>query len=665
MLGRGGKLRAAALVAALCLGFVRSAAAEAELPKMDQKTPVLLTADQVDYDRENSIVRATGNVEIAQGARILKADTVSYNQKTGVVMASGHVSLTEPTGEVIFAEKVELTKEMREGVIDNIRMLFPDESRFAANGAVRTGGNRTEMRKATFSPCKLCETDPTKPPLWQIKADKVVHDQAAQRIEYYDGSMEIFGVPVAYAPVFWHPDPTVKRRSGFLTPTFGRSSQLGASAQVPYYMVLSPDWDATFAPIFYTEERPVAAGEVRHRFKNGEFKFFGSLTQAHQRSHDGEIESGSQLRGHVFADGRFDIDETWRGGFDAALSLDDTYLRLYDFSSKETLVNRGFVEGFRGRTYASAEGFYFQGMRSDENQEEIPVVAPYLNYNFVSEPLSFGGRWTLDANLLGLTREVGTDSRRLSAITGWQMPLIGPIGDVVTFSANLQTDLYWVNGVAVGNNAGASFNGIRGRVFPQAMVDWRYPLVRDYGNVRQLLEPRIAGVIGPNGRNPGEIPNEDSIDLEFDDTNLFSRDRFPGIDRVESGQRLIYGLRSAFYGDAGGQTEIFIGQSYRLREDDLFRSGSGLEDHLSDVVGRVTVRPADYLDLSYRFRLDHDTFKARRNEVRLSAGPTPIRLSLNYLFLDEDTDLEEFGSREEISANLTVRLDARPPAPPW
>lgn len=658
MLKRGAFIAVGVAVLGLCLATPGMAESPLNLKprapvKVDKKTPVLMTADQMQFDRERGIVTAKGHVEISQGPRVLRADNVTYNQNTGVVTANGHVSLTGPGGEVIFAKSVKLTKELREGVIDNIRILFPDNSRFAANGAVRTGGNRTDMRKAVYSPCKIC-ADKSGTPLWQIKAQRIVHDQVKKNIEYTDATLDMFGVPVFYMPYFWNADPTVKRRTGFLPPLLGNDSQLGFTLQTPFYINIAPDWDATLSPIFTTKQFPVGVVELRHRVLNGEVQVQGSITSSRlQRKVNGPLTKA--IRGHVFTKGRFDIDNTWRWGFDGKYASDDTYLSRYNFTGINQLISRAFIEGFRGRSYASAETFYFQGLRNRDIQKRIPIIAPLLNYNFISEPIFNGSRWSLDVNALGLTRRQGTDSRRLTVTGGWQMPFIGRAGDLYTLSATVQSAVYLVNRVVQPNKPN-TFSGVTGRFFPQVTLDWRYPWVREFGNVRQLIEPRMAISIAPNGNNSTKIPNEDSQDLEFDDTNLFSANRFPGLDRVDGGKRFTYGLRTAFYGDGGGQSEFFIGQSYRFRVNNTFGIGSGLRDHFSDFVGRVRISPSHYLDLLYRFRLDKKKFRARRSELRMLAGPDYLRLGIDYLFFGRTTTASEFGKREEITASVTAKI---------
>ena len=279
---------------------------------------------------------------------------------------------------------------------------------------------------------------------------------------------------------------------------------------------------------------------------------------------------------------------------------------------------------------------------------------PMFDYSHVSEAGPVGARKTLDVSALALSRTAGTDTRRLSAKVGWHLPYIGRLGDVYTLSTTLQGDLYHVNDV-VRDGTEEHYNGVTGRLIPQLALEWRYPFVREQGRFYQLVEPIASAVVSPYGGNPTKIPNEDSLDFEFDDTNLFSTNRFTGIDRVEGGPRFNYGLKWGAYGNQGGSTSVLAGQSYRPRTDDTFASGSGIEDNFSDIVARVRVAPTDYLDALYRTRLDKDNFAARRNEIGLSAGPSSLRLHSNYVFFDRQED-SEFADREEIMTSLSSQF---------
>ncbi len=648
-------LAAGLLVLSLATAPVGRAFAQA-----DTVAPVIVRADELIHDQKRGLVIASGNVEIAQGERVLLADKVTYNENTDTVTASGNVSLLEPGGEVLFADYVELTDEMKNGIVRDIRILLADDSRFAANGAVRTGGNRTEMRKAVFSPCKLCPDHPDRPPLWQLKAVRIVHDQRRQEIEYTDVFLELFGVPVAYAPYFSHPDPTVKRRSGFLTPAYGSSSQLGFTLQVPYYFNLAPHRDATFEPIFTSREGVVLAGEYRERTKSGQFQLAGSITRPRRRDENGNLAGGRDTRGHIEGLGQFDLGDTWRWGYQLQRTTDDTYLRRYRFDFEDTLTTRLYLEGFSGRNYAAINSYAFQGLVIDDDPGQTPLILPIADYRFISEERAFGGHYTFDANLMSLSRSEGTDSRRLSLTGGWRLPYLGPAGDIYTLTTSLRGDLYWVNGVNVPSPSGpSSESGLTGRFVPTLALDWRYPWVRRSGTVRQVVEPVVLVAVSPYGGNPDEIPNEDSQDFEFNDANLLSPNRFPGLDRVEGGPRLSYGIRLGAYGTSGGRTTAFFGQTFRVKADSTFAPGSGLEDNRSDFVGRVEISPADYFDLTYRFRLDRNNFSSRRSEVDFAVGPDWLRFNLGFLSLDDaPADLGAVGRREEI--NVSARLQANP-----
>jgi LPS-assembly protein len=612
-----------------------------------ENQPALIKADEITYDESLSLVTARGHVEISQGNRVLLADVVTYNQKTTVMTASGNVSLMEPTGEVYFSNYAEFTNQMRDGVLATLRVLLTDNSRMAATGGKRTNGTTTEMRKGIFSPCDLCASDPSKPPLWQIKAFRIVHDGDAKEIEYRDAIMEFDGIPVFYTPYLSTPDPTVKRRSGFLFPSFGHQTSLGAVTKVPYFWAIDSDRDATITPILTSDQGPVLAAQYRQRFMNGAMSFEGSVTDGD--SSGTNVPSGQKTtRGHILGNGRFDVDETWRTGFNVARVTDSTYLPRYGFSagggslngpvgsvsgingSKE-LTTSAFVEGFNERNYARLSGYSFQDLNAGAVSGKTPFVMPLGQYNYVGTADRWGGRTSIDTSILGLTRDIGTDTRRVSVRPSWQTPFTSSGGSVTTFTTALQADAYDVNNVSQPN--GQNFGGQTGRLVPQAMADWRYPLAKQHEHFTEILEPVAAVVTAPVGGNSPKIPNEDSQSVDFDDLNILSMSRYPGVDRVEGGEHIVYGLRWGGYGQSGASTSTFLGQSYSFQKHPDFGTASGLENNTSDIVGRLRITPADYFDFLYRFRTDADDLMFRRNEIGVAMGPPRFRITNDYSFL--------------------------------
>ncbi|MDA0306935.1 MAG: LPS assembly protein LptD [Proteobacteria bacterium] len=617
--------------------------------------PIHLSADEMSFDQETGLVKATGNVEIINGPRRLLANSITYNQKTELVTASGNIQLFEPGGEKIFGQHMEVSGDLRDAVIETIAIILADKSRIAAVGARRSAGNITEMRKGVYSPCNLCKDDPSKAPLWQLKAVKIIHDKNNKTIEYRDAWLEIYGIPVAYSPYLSHPDPTVKRKSGFLAPTFGGSSDLGFVGKIPYYINISPQNDATVTALITGDGGSGAIGEYRHRFKTGYLNVNASLIGGDPVIED-DTDTNLGIRGHIDSEGRFDINRTWRWGFDLNRATDDTYLRRYGLGGGDSTLNSNlFLEGFRGRNYFSANAFAFQGLQSTDDPGLEPLILPLIEYNHLGSPDRFGGQTMLDLNFLSLTRDDGSDTRRLSFRPGWQLPFTSPLGDIYKLTLSLNGDAYYVNNLA--RDGQGDFSGFSSRLTPQAQFDWRFPFIKTSANVSQIFEPIVSAVYSPYGGNPNDIPNEDSTELEFDDTNLFSANKFSGVDKVEGGPRINYGLKWGVYGKGGGKSSFFIGQSWRPKDDKkTFATGSGLEEDFSDLVARVHITPGSYLNLLYRTRFAIDNFTPQRNELTFSAGVPAFRVGANYTFIDVQED-SEFAGREEINYSASSQLN--------
>jgi LPS-assembly protein len=666
---RGGAGRTRGRIAAAAVALLACAAGSAALAQTGppirtsatdrslDRRPVVINANELVHDRERGTVTARGNVVIFQGDRVVLADEVVFDQRANRVVATGNVTLTEPGSPTVFASRAELTRDMRDGVMEQFRMLFPDDSKLAANGAIRVDGRRNEMSRVVFSPCRLCPKDPTRAPLWQIKARRVVHDQEKRDISYRDAWMEIFGVPIVYTPFLSHPDPTVRRRSGFLSPVYGSEGRLGQTLRIPYFVVIDQDKDATITPLLTTRQRVALFGQYRQRFPGGALVTDGSVTYVRSTDNLDQEQPGNEFRGHLFGRFRYDINNNWRAGFDAGIVSDKIYLRRYNVYHGDTLLSTAWAEGFYGRDYARIRAMHFRTLRQFEEQERLPFVMPLAEYSAIGDPVGEWGRWHFNTSLMALGRTEGVESRRLSFTGGWRLPYTHPSGWNLTVTANVHGDLYWVNG---NEQPGlGTFSGTIGRVYPTVKIDWRYPFVRELGNVRHVIEPRVALIASPSGLNTWRIPNEDSLDLELDDLNLFDENRYPGRDRIDDGMRIVYGLQNSLYGNRGGMAEAFIGQSYRFFGDNNHLATSGIAENLSDIVGRLRLSPGSYLDLVYRFRIDPRSFSFRRQEVTISAGVPALRVGATYIDLNDQIGNAEFASRRQVRFAVSSQVTPR------
>jgi LPS-assembly protein len=641
--------------------LTQAAQVKSQANKEGGQKPYLFAADEVEFDRDLGLIVAKGHVEISQGDQILLADTVTYNQHTDTATASGHVSLMQPGGDVMFADYAELHDEFKNGFVRDIRMLMSDRSRLAGNTGRRVAGSRVEIRRGVYSPCDLCKDDPTRAPVWQVRADRIVDDKESKVMEFHDAEMDLDGVPVMWTPYFTAPDPSVKRASGLLPGAIGYSSLLGFHVEQPYFWAISPDKDMTFAPLITSDAGVVLIDEYRERFANGTIDLSGSLgfgTPQIEIGADNEIVATNAVRGHIFGSGEFDLDDDWRATFNVQRASDITYLLRYGFPSpQDYLSSYATLENFQSNSYFNITAMGFQSLLPGVPDSLQPYAAPVVDYMWVTQPEGIGGQLVLSGNGLDLLSPSGISERRLSAGAAWQRPFDGLIGDRFEFMVSVRGDAYYSSSLPDPTGGlGATQDSFADRAFPQVALTWHYPWVRHSEHHTELIEPVVMAVAAPDTGNFGRIPNEDSQAFEFNDTDLFVADRFSGYDLVDTGQRVDYGLRGGIYGDNGTAMRFLVGQSYALQTDPVFELGSGLTNRLSDVVGRIVVTPMDELNLIYRFRLAEDDLAMRVQEVAAQVGPPRLNLMLSYTQLSALADYPEQISRKEVGATLSFGI---------
>lgn len=634
-----------------------------------------LVADEVGYDEEYGLYVARGNVEMQRDDKIIMADVLTYNERSKTLTASGNVAILMPSGDTIFGSYADVTEDMNDGVIRDFRALLADESRLAASSAERINGNVLALRNAVYTPCLPCKEDPSRQPIWQVRADSAIQDDVAETVTYENARLEMFGLPVFWTPYFQHPAPGVARASGLLEPRYNYSSGDGGfQLAQPYFVTLGTDKDITLTPIVRIGGDPdPAAGvgviEYRQRFRDGAILLEGSGTMEDRKGDDDRDNiKQNEFRGHVAADALFEINRDWRWGGNIKTSTDKAYLRQYNLGSSRWLENEIWAEGFFGRSYFEARAMGFQATKRKREREfrargniyddeNAPIVLPAMRYDFLSEPDSYGSFWGIDVSTANIMRQDGREYFRLSAKPSWTLPYTSSLGDIYELKLSLQSDLYIVNGVdtesdLVDPNGANDFDGTVGRVFPQASLKWRYPFVRPGESITQIFQPIAQLVMSPDLGNSGKIPNEDAADLAWDTSKLFDPDRFSGEDRVDNGSRVNYGAQWLGYFNEGGTAEVFVGQSVRFLGDSTSNyNDAGIEDDLSNLIGRVSIAPESWVNASYEFEVDVQDGDVERQIAHVSVGNDDLTVSAGYSFANQQ---EPWTDDEEVSLGLTT-----------
>jgi len=651
---------------------------------LDKSQPLYLQGDELIYDTSGTRVIARGNVEIYYNNYILTADQVVYDQSANTLTAVGNVVLKEPNGNIVRADRYTLTDDFRDGFVQSLSVVAKDDTRIAAERATRRGGNTTVFKNGRFTPCKSADG---MPPLWCISAATIIHDQSAQTITYQDAQFEVFGVPVMWMPYFEHPDPSVKRKSGFLMPEFSSSSTLGFGATIPYYFALAPNYDFTFYPMVTSRQGVLWQGEWRHRLENGQYSIRLAGIDQDADSLPSSIVDREQYagwRGSIATKGLFALSSWWKFGWDVTLESDDTFRRFYKLDNilLTDRVDKVFVQGISDRNYFGAELYHFGGLMFTEpgtgNSESYAY--PIIDYNYVFADPILGGEVRWNTNALSFSDNndpakitIGNEQmNRVVTDVNWRRRFTDPIGITYTPFGQLRGDIYQISNYLdpLTNTVVNDTSLARGVALGGVTVS--YPWVANTSIGSHVIEPIGQIIARQNSVRQDNLPDEDAKSLVFDDTNLFDWNKFSGYDRIETGTRANVGLQYTFQANYGGYARILAGESYQIAGDNayadpgfdtdgnpVFTPYSGLETSRSDYVLGAYVAPVQGLQLISQSRFDQKDLSLRSQNAAAQVGFGPFTASTLYAFLNTDPTNGIDTAQEDIYASLGIRLTDR------
>lgn len=610
-----------------------------------------LESDSLIQDDGNQVVTAEGDVEVRYRGRTLRARTLVYDIRSGLITARGEVVVIDPSGAVSFADEMVLDEEMRAGVARGFSARLEGNVKLAASTAVRRSDLVNELTQAIYTPCEICADDKTKPPTWSIRADKVVQDREKQIIYYRNAVIEMWGVPVFYAPVFWHPDPSAERKSGLLAPRILASARRGLSYEQPYALIISPSEDLVISPQINTKVNPFLNLQWRKRFRSGQINARLGFTYERDLDGDGDRIGDLTSRSYLLADGAFRINEDWRWGFAAERTSDDLLFDKYDItnvyeqrgllpSDDRRLTSQLYAVRQDERSWFSVSALSIQGLRPIDIDRTLPTIAPMIEGRWEPEGPVLGGRLRLEGSAVALTREQsqfvatqpGADSRRVSALADWR--------DIWTFASGLRLspfaqvrgDVYNLDELPAPGPAAETAT----RALGVAGLDVSFPLVRRDGARTIVLEPLLQVALSPDVDVNTPIPNEDSAVLEYDETNLLRANKFPGFDRYEGGSRVNVGARASVLYDDGRGGSILVGRTFRSEPEPQFPGRSGLQTSKSDWIVAAEGRPFESVSFFTRARFSEDKGDVRRFEAGVDVDTVRARGFIRYLRDNQD-----------------------------
>jgi len=647
---------------------------------VDRAQPLYLEGDQLIYDTKGNRVIARGNVQVYYNNYILTANEVIYDQGANTLTAVGNVTLKDPEGQITRAERYTLSDDFRDGFVESINIVTKDESRIAGQRANRRDGNVTEFVNGKFTPCKSADG---MPPLWCIGAKRIVHDAQNASVTYQDAQFELFGVPIFYMPYFSHPDPSVKRRSGFLMPEHSSSTALGYGVEIPYYYALAPNYDFLFHPKYLSKQGVLWQGEWRHRLEFGAYTV--KLAGIDQDGSKLPSEASRQAmldgwRGSVQTSGAFNFASWWNFGWDVTLESDDSFRRFYKLDSvlQTDRVNTVYLTGQSPRNYFSARLYHFGGLLATDTPRAESQVHPVIDHNYVFADPVAGGELSWSSNFVSFSRDDAirntghTDITKATTEVRWRRRLTDSLGITYTPEANLRGDIYHYGGIVDPLTGQFVNEESAARGLATGGLTIAYPWVAHTAGASHVIEP-IGQIVSRQGSvNQRRLPDEDARSLVFDDTNLFQFSKFSGYDRAETGTRVNVGAQYSFQLNSGGYARVLAGQSFHIAGDNAYKTPgydadgkylynpySGLESARSDYVLGAYIAPSTMFRFISQSRFDDQSFDLRRQDFygQMTLGPLSLQSTYTYVAADLNSGL--IKSQQDIFAGAVLRLTDR------
>lgn len=647
MRGLVGLLLRLSAMALLCAGL--PARAQETAPD-DSTVPAILVADNVFITPERELI-AEGNVEAFQDDVRLTADRIVFSRETGKLTIEGPIRITQGDAVTILADSAEMDSELRNGLLVGARMVLDQQLQMASLQMTRVGGRYTQLYKTSVTSCHVCEDG--RPPLWQIRARKVIHDQQEQQLYFEDAQFRVLDVPILYLPRLRLPDPTLDRARGFLIPSLRTTSQLGTGLRLPYFIPIGDSKDLTLAP-YLSSKTTTLDFRYRQAFKAGRIEIEGAYTR------DDLIPGES--RGYLFGAGQFDLPEDFKLRFDIETVSDNAYVADYGLPDVDRLRSEIALNRIRRDSAFQFDIIKFKSLR-DEDESTLPLFVADAFYERRFFPTSVGGELRLNFELHGHQRDssedqVGRDLARATADVSWQRTWITSQGLRADWRLGFAYDIFKIY-------QDSRYPSDIVRTTPRTALTLSYPMTRTLANgVTHYLEPILqVGWADVHGQEP---PNDESTFVEFDQGNLVSLSRFPAPDRRESGATLVYGLNWSRFAPSGWQAWATVGQVFRKTADPDFTASSGLSGTSSDLLLAGQFRTDNGLSLTGRGLLD-GSFSLSKAEFRGDWFNDDVNLSGTYLWLGtdpvegRDSPLSElwFDGDYRINPNWTAGADLR------
>ena len=559
-----------------------------------------------------------------------------------------------------------------DAVIKIKKDIFDDLNNDPRIKGVSASGNKdeTKISKGIFTSCK--ENKNCTP--WSIQAKEIIHDKKKKEIIYNNALLKIYDIPILYFPKFFHPDPTVNRRSGFLKPQINNSNILGNSYSIPYYSVLSENKDFTFTPFFFENNLQMFQNEYRQINKYSKlYTNFGFVN-----NYQSTIESNKNSIFNLFADYELDLNFEKFSSSSLFVSIErvtkDTFLKIFDTNIQDSVLTPKDYDNLKNEIKISLNNnkyFFESGMMSYENlqknnSDRYEYVLPYYDYNTTLNYSPFDGNINFSSsgkNVLNNTNQIKSNViNNLSYNSKNFTSLKGIKSSLVLNTKNLNS---------VGKNNSEYKSSPQIELMNEININVSYPLLKQNKNDINYLTPRAMIKI-----NPSDMKNYSALDITTNVDNIFSMNRLGVVDTLEAGKSLTLGLdyKKENLEDLNKYFEFKIASVLRDKEENFIPNKSTLNKKNSNLFGSISNNFSNYFNLKYNFAVNNDFNTLEYSNMSAVFNFKNLTTRLDFLeesgimgdsnFLENNTEYKiddknyiSFKTRRNRKLNLTEYYD--------
>lgn len=674
-------LRIACASVALSLALMGGAAAQGLVPTdfftapIDAAAPAGVEADYLTFDSTTGIITAKGDVVVTQGGYTVTGQDLVYNRRSSHVQFRGAVTVRDPSGNLLETTDLEITGGLKQAFLDSLTITSYDGARITAESADYDEALRTILVDASYAPCGDCIDDQGRRVGWSVNAAKVTYNAEDGSVYLEQPTLSLLGMPVAWLPFLWLPDTSEAALSRVRTPSIDYSENIGLKVEVPVAAYSSKWTDIILTPTLVSRQGFLLGAEWIQRFDRGSFQIKASGLRQFDPMAFSFSEAQKEWRGAIQTSGEFRPVENWTTGWSYTAFTDAAYLGDYRLSTAKASVNEVYATQLNADTFFDVrlQEFNLLGNVTAASQGQQGKALPAVRFDHVQDLGPDMGRIEISGRLLGVQRDLDAtttvngvpytfgyagNKQHATFQAGWQKQWIGGGGFVATPYLGGRADVAYYDGTSPTLPGATSLWSAT----PIAAMDVRFPMAASDGSTVHLVEPIGQFVYRGSDVTSVGITNDNAQSFVFDDTNLFSYNRFSGSDRQETGLRLNVGGRyQANFAD-GGYFELIAGQSFQLAGANAFAS----PDAVQTAVGGGMGATASYavlgaygsftngLDLGGKVQVDTANPRVARAGLGAQFSTDMFTAGANYHYIAANPAAGQVADQHEIGGTLSV-----------